>query len=79
MTSMRRDQLPAAAILGFGFVVLVVLAVRSGGDVFSLGALALYSVIVWWSWPGRRGKHTPHAEALAAAGDDDVIIYWRPG
>lgn len=79
MASTRRDQLPVAAIFAVGFVVLAVLAVRSGGDPFSIGALVLYTVLVWWSWPGRRGKHTPHAEAQATAAADDVIVYWRPG
>ncbi len=79
MGSIRRDQLPMAAIYAVGTLVLIVLAIRSGGDTFSLVALGVYLVIAWWSWPGRRGRHIPHAEAQAAASSDDVIVYWRPG
>ena len=25
------------------------------------------------------GRHTPHAQALADATADDVVVYWRPG
>lgn len=35
-------------------------------------------VAVWWSWP-TRGPHVDEARALASAGPDDVIVYWRPG
>lgn len=49
---------------------------NAGLAVVLLGVVALFG---WWSWPGRRGPHRNHAEAQATAGDDDVIVYWRPG
>lgn len=60
----------------FGAVVVNYL---SGRVVFATILAVLFLVIGWWSWPGRRGAHIPHAEAQAAAGDDDLIVYWRPG
>lgn len=78
MGSIRREQLPIAVLFAVGGAVLLALAVIDG-DPFSFLFLALFAVIGWWSWPGRRGRHTPHAEAQAAAGDDDVVVYWRPG
>jgi glutaredoxin len=29
--------------------------------------------------PGDEGRQLSHAAAQAAAGDDDVIVYWMPG
>lgn len=40
------------------------------------GLLAAWVVSPW----SRVGRHTPHAQARAAAdGPDDVVVYWRPG
>ncbi|MGH1488872.1 MAG: hypothetical protein ACRBK7_05665 [Acidimicrobiales bacterium] len=78
MGSIRRDKLPTALIFALGFVVLLVMAILDG-TLFSYFFLALFAALAWWSWPGRVGRHAPHAEAQAAAADDDVIVYWRPG
>lgn len=78
MGSIPRDKLPTAVILAVGVGVLLAMAVIDGGGLGYVFA-ALFAALAWWSWPGRRGRHQPHAEALAAAADDDVIIYWRPG
>ncbi len=52
--------------VGFAVVLLVVLAGVLGG-------------LLWWTRPGYGGPHISHAAARAAAGDGDVIVYWRPG
>lgn len=39
----------------------------------------LLGLLIWWTRPGRGGPHMSQAAAQAAAGDDDVILYWRPG
>lgn len=66
------------AVVVVGVVAVVVTAGdgNAGLAVVLLGVVALFG---WWSWPGRRGPHRNHAEAQATAGDDDVIVYWRPG
>ncbi len=78
MGRIRRDQLPTALVFGLGLVVVVGLAVVDPSP-FAWLVVVVFGAAAWWSWPGRRGRHVPHAEALAAAGDDDVIVYWRPG
>ncbi len=78
MGSIRREQLPTAALFVLGGVVLLAMAVVDG-SLFSYLFFVAFAGAAWWSWPGRRGRHRPHAEALAAAGDDDIIVYWRPG
>lgn len=78
MGSIRRDQIPTAIVFGIGFVVLLAMAIASN-NVFGWGSLVVFSVLAWWSWPSRAGRHAPHAEAQAAASDDDIIVYWRPG
>ncbi len=60
----------------FGAVVVNYL---NGRVVFASVLAAIFLVVGWWSWPGRRGAHVSHAAAQAAAGDDDLIVYWRPG
>jgi glutaredoxin len=39
----------------------------------------LLGLLVWWTRPSRGSAHISHAAAQAAAGDGDVIVYWRPG
>lgn len=39
----------------------------------------LLGLLVWWTRPSRDDAHVSHAVAQSAAGDDDVIVYWRPG
>ncbi len=67
-----------AALFALGGVALLALAVIDGTVLGYLFFVA-FAVAAWWSWPGRRGRHRPHHEALATAGDDDIIVYWRPG
>lgn len=70
-----------SAILS-GLIVVVIQYVQ--GDILS-GSIVLAGLVVasallsWWTQPNRGGLHTNHAAAQAAAGDDDVIVYWRPG
>lgn len=78
MGSIRREQLPTAAVFALGGIVLVAMAILDGNP-FMYVTLVLFAAMAWWSWPGRVGRHTPHAEAQAAASDDDIIVYWRPG
>ncbi len=39
----------------------------------------LLAALLWWTRPSRGRPHISHAAAQAAAGDGDVIVYWRPG
>ncbi|MGH1492144.1 MAG: glutaredoxin family protein [Acidimicrobiales bacterium] len=34
--------------------------------------------LLWWTRPGDGPSYNSHAEALAAAGESDVIVYWMP-
>jgi mycoredoxin len=52
--------------VAFAAMLLVLLGVLSG-------------VLFWLARRSREGPHTSHAVAQAAAGDGDVIIYFRPG
>ena len=65
-----------------GLIVVVINAIQ--GDVvpatiFLALAALLFALVAWWTAPSRGGPHTSHTAAQAAAGDDDVIVYWRPG
>ncbi len=64
-------------------LMVVVINYIQGDVVFAtilLGLLAvLLGVLLWWTRPSRGGPHISHAAAQAAAGDSDVILYWRPG
>ncbi len=42
-------------------------------------AALLLGLLTWWTRPSRGGPHLSHATAQAAADDEDVILYWRPG
>lgn len=44
-------------------------------------AVGLVVVLVgsWWLSPLHRGRHVPHARAQAESGDDDFVVYWKPG
>ena len=39
----------------------------------------ILSGILWLTRPRAGDRHLSHAAAQAAAGDRDVILYWRPG
>lgn len=80
---MLRDRIerwtPAVALL-FAGAVLVWDAVQGEG----LSPAAVVGLVVllaggWWVSPVHRGRHVPHASAEAEAGDDDLIVYWKPG
>ena len=60
-------------------VVAVVVNYAQGNTVFATVLVGMFALLAWWSWPGRNGAHVSHAVAQANAGDDDVIVYWRPG
>ena len=63
--------------------IVVVINFIQGDTVFAMILLVLLLVLlgllVWWTRPSHGGPHTSHADAQAAAGDGDVIVYWRPG
>jgi hypothetical protein len=64
-------------------LIVVVINLIQGDLVFAIILLVLLGLLLglllWWTRPGRGGAHTSHAAAQAAAGDGDVILYWRPG
>jgi hypothetical protein len=64
-------------------LVVVVINYLQGDALFATILLVLLGValglLLWWTQPGRGGSHLSHADAQAAAGDRDVIVYWRTG
>lgn len=79
MGSIRLDRWLPAVIAVVAVGAVAVTTALDGSPVQAVPVLAGLAVLGWWSWPGRRGSHMSHAEAQARAGDDDVIVYWRPG
>lgn len=68
------------AILGVAAgTVAIVVNYAQGNIVFATVLVVVFALIAWWSWPGRNGAHVSHVDAQANTGDDDVIVYWRPG
>lgn len=68
----------AVSLLG----AAVVVALTAGSGRFGWLGLLLASglaVAALWMSPLRPGRHVPNARAVAAAGPDDVVVYWRPG
>jgi glutaredoxin len=75
----RLDQvLPLLALVVTG-VVVIAMSAADGSWISAAVLLTLLAALAWWAWPARRGRHMSHQEAQAAAGDGDVIVYWRPG
>ncbi len=69
------------------FAVLTTATVAIIGFVFgAVGAAATFiaiqttvlAMLLWWTRPGDGPSYDSHAEALAAAGESDVIVYWMP-
>ena len=64
-------------------LIVVVINYIQGDAVFATMLLVvlglLLGLLLWWTRPSRGGPHVSHAAAREAAGDDDVIVYWRPG
>jgi mycoredoxin len=75
-----RRNIGVSAVLA-GLIVVVSNYIQ-GDVVFATILLVLLvfllSLLLWWTWPSRGGPHASHAAAQAAAGDGDVIVYWRP-
>lgn len=76
-----RQWIGASGVMA-GSVVVVVNYIQ--GDVIFATVLlvllgGLLGILLWWTRSSRGGAHVSHATAQAAAGDGDVIVYWRPG
>lgn len=79
MTWPKLDRwLPALALTGAG-LTLVIMGLIDGTLTSTVISLLVLGVAGWWMWPGRTGPHVSHADAQRAAGDQGVIVYWRPG
>jgi glutaredoxin len=76
-----RQWIGGSAVLSV--LIAVAINARQGDLVVAsilLVATTMASIgLVWWTRPHRGGFHQSHAAAQAAAGPDDVIVYWRPG
>ena len=76
-----RQWFGASGVLA-GLIVVVINFIQ-GDTVFATILLVLLGLLlglfIWWTRPSRGGPHISHAAAQAAAGDGDVIVYWRPG
>ena len=76
-----RKWIGASGVMA-GFIVVVINYIQ-GDVIFATILLALLGLflglLLWWTRPSRGGPHISHATAQAAAGDGDVILYWRPG
>lgn len=80
MNALARNRWLPLVLLALLGVFFVFNTARAGAvTAVDVVFLVLLAGFVWWSWPGRRGSHIDHAAAQAAAGDHDVIVYWRPG
>lgn len=64
-------------------LIVVVIGFSQGDVVFPsilVAVLVMAGVLLtWWTRPSGGGHHVDHAVAQAAAGDEDLIVYWRPG
>lgn len=82
MARLHLDRwLPPAALLVGGLLLANALR-ANGGTVGVLIAVVLgvgAAVVAWRISPLRRSGHVDHARARELAGDDGVIVYWRPG
>lgn len=67
---------PVGLIVGAGVVLVVIRA----GLVAAVVVLAVAVFAAWWVSPLRNPGGVHHTEAAhAAASDDAVVVYWRPG
>ena len=76
-----RQAIGWSAILS-GLIVAVIDYIQGDVLVASIvlaGVVVAAGLLIWWTRPSRGGPHVSHAAAQAAAGDGDVIVYWRPG
>ena len=82
MWNMDHRQWIGVSTVMAGLVVVLVNFVQ-GDVVFATILFVLLGVglgvLRWWTRPSRGGAHISHAAARAAAGDGDVVVYWRPG
>lgn len=66
-----------------GFVAVLVLAVVVGIESILagtlVGVLGCLAVLVIGGWSGRRGRHTPWADASAGIGPGRAVVLWKPG
>lgn len=80
---MRRDRIerwiPALTLLVVGAVLAWDAIGGAGSRWVAAVGLALLLAGGWWLSPLHRGRHVPHASAQAESGDDDLIVYWKPG
>ncbi len=70
-----------SAILS-GLIVVVIDYIQGDTLVASIvlaGVVVAAGLLIWWTRPSGGELHVSHAEARKAAGDDDLIVYWRPG
>ncbi len=76
----RRRTVVIAALVGAVVLVvgLVTGAVASAATFLLIQGFFL-GLLLWMTRPGDEGRQLSHAAAQAAAGDDDVIVYWMPG
>lgn len=80
--TMNYRQLTGVSTVVVGLLVLVFGYIQ-GNMAFALTFVAIQalaaSVLLWFSRPRHGGAHLSHTAAQAAAGDDDIILYWQPG
>lgn len=79
MGDYRKRIIASGAITGFGLATVNYIQRDFGFATILLTiACLLVCVLIRLSRPSS-GAHVSHAAAQAAAGDGDVILYWRPG
>jgi mycoredoxin len=76
-----RRNIGVSAVLA-GLIVVVINYLQGDlvvATVLLMLLVFLLSSLLWWTRSSRGGPHISHAAAQAAAGDREVIVYWRPG
>lgn len=80
---MLRDRIerwiPAVALLVVGALFAKDAVEDAGFRPALVVGLAVLLAGGWWVSPMRRGRHVRHARARAESGDEDLIVYWKPG
>ena len=81
MWSDYRQRIGGSVILA-GLIVVVINYLQGDtrqATILLVVLTAALGMLIWWTRGKGGGPHISHAAAQASAGDNDLILYWRPG